>query len=414
MALSIDNLKGNEIADDYIRNHVPAGRWADAWAVFKGSFGKLVLLNLIVLVTFVPAIAVMYFREAYIAGLGSVYPFNPTIIYPHYPDVQGLTERLILSADLTFYSLLIVAGFIASIGIAGAAHTIRRLVNTHGQFSFRSFLHGIKSGYFNTVLPVTVFLVMLFGTVLVGDWKDIVMATGGNVAGAITAYVFAIMATVLVGVYCAWMFAVGTSYRVKILQLFKNSFVLATGTVLQTVIIAALALVPVWLFLLGGLFRWLSFIAFIGVGFVYILLFWVAFTQWAFDSYITPDIKPVEQVKRVKTEKEIEQEKREEERRVAGELLAAGRSELVCKPIMPVSGETAIKPFGRTFNRSSLAAANEQRAKLAESIAEYEKAHENDAAYSEYRKLFAERDKALPTDGKKGKKKKVSAANLLK
>lgn len=416
MALSVKGLEGKEIADDYIRRSVPEGRWRDAWEVFKGAFGKLVLLNLIVLVTFVPGIAVMYIREAYVAGMGGVYPFNPSLTFPHYPDVRGMTERVILSADLIFYGLLVVAGFIASIGISGAAYTIRKLINTHGEFSFKSFFHGIKVGYFNTVFPMTVFLLFLFGTVLVGDWKDLVIATGGNAGGAITAYVFAVIACVLVGLYCGWLFAVGTNYRVGFITLLKNSFVLTVGTPVQTIIMAGFALIPVWMFLIGGFFRWISYVAFIAIGFSFMVLSWVGFTQWAFDMFITPNLKAAqEKAKAVKTEKEIAQEKAEEERRIAGELLAAGRSELIARPIMPITGAVAVNAFGRTYSRSSISEAEEEKRKLREEVTAYEKAHENDPLYKEYNKLFAEREKALKTDdGKKGKKKRVSAANLLR
>ena len=39
--------------------------------------------------------------------------------------------------------------------------------------------------------------------------------------------------------------------------------------------------------------------------------------------------------------------------------------------------------------------------------------HKNDAKYVEYNKLFAEREKALSSTDKKGKKKKISSENLL-
>ncbi len=415
MALNVNGLEGKEIADDYTRKSVPEGRWRDTWEVCKGAFGKLVILNLIILVCFMPAVAIFYVRSAYIAGLGTVYPLNPGITFPHDPDVQGMAQGLVLSSDVMFYGLMIIAGFIASIGISGAAYTIRRLLNTHGEFRFKSFLHGIKTGYLKTVLPVTVFLLFLYGTVLVGDWKDVVLATGGNGAGAITAYVFAIIACVFAGIYGGWLFAVGTNYRVGFGSLLKNSFIMMLGTPLQTVIIAGVALIPVWILLIGGFFVWIAFAFFIALGFVFILTCWVSFSQWTFDLFITPNIK-VEQskVKVNKTEKELAQEKAEEERRIAGELLAAGRSELIARPIMPIAAGQAVNTFGRTYSRALLAEAEKERQKLCEDISAYEKAHENDAVYKEYNKLFAEREKALKVDDKKGKKKKVSAANLLK
>jgi len=409
MALNVTNLEGNEIADDYTRQFVPKGRWSDTWGIFKGSFLKLVLLNVFVLITFVPGIAVILFRNWYILGMGTVYPFNPGIM-------SGLTERLTLSADLLFYALLIAAGFIAAIGISGAAYTVRRLINTHGEFSLKSFFHGIKVGYFHTVLPVTIALTFLFATFIIGDWMRFVIAIGGNSAGAITAYVFIIIATVLVCIYSAWLFAVGTSYRVTFAQLFKNAFVLMIGTPIQTVFMAGFSLIPVWLVMIGGVVQIIGFIAFIFIGFSFILVSWTGFTQWAFDAYVNPNLKPAKEQVEEKTVGQTKAAKEENAKQRARELLAAGRSELIANPIMPIAAETTVTGLGKTFKRGDVAAVAAEREKLVSDIAAYGEEHKNDAAYIEYNKLFAEREKALqPETDKKGKKKKkISSDNLLK
>lgn len=344
--------------------------------------------------------------------LGEVYPFNSSILFPFYGDVTGLAERLTLSADILFYAALIVAGFIASIGLSGATYSIRKLINTHGEFSIKSFFHGIKACYTNTVFPVTIFMLFLYASFLVGDWMKVISATGGNTAGAITAYVFIIIAVVIVGLYCAWMFAVGTGYRLKISQLFRNSFVLAIGTILQTVIMAGISLIPVWLFMIGGIVRMISYAVFIFIGFSFTILCWTAFTQWAFDSYVNPNLKAAQEGKKAaRTQEEVV----EDEKQRARELLAAGKSELISRPIMPIAAETAVQALGKTFTRADIANVAAEKDKLSKDVSDYENEHKNETVYVEYNKLFAEREKALQTDtGKKGKKKKISSDNLLK
>ena len=412
MALNVNSLEGNEIADDYVRKSVPQGRWSDTWYVFKSNFMKLVLINIFVLITFAPGIAVMIFRSAYIQMLGEVYPFNSSILFPFYGDVTGLAERLTLSADILFYAALIVAGFIASIGLSGATYSIRKLINTHGEFSIKSFFHGIKACYTNTVFPVTIFMLFLYASFLVGDWMKVISATGGNTAGAITAHVFILIEVVIEGVYCAWMFAVGTGYRLKISQLFRNSFVLAIGTILQTVIMAGISLIPVWLFMIGGIVRMISYAVFIFIGFSFTILCWTAFTQWAFDSYVNPNLKAAQEGKKAaRTQEEVV----EDEKQRARELLAAGKSELISRPIMPIAAETAVQALGKTFTRADIANVAAEKDKLSKDVSDYENEHKNETVYVEYNKLFAEREKALQTDtGKKGKKKKISSDNLLK
>ena len=417
MALKVSNLEGKEIADDFVRKATPTGRWGYTWSVFKSSFLKLLLLNIFVLITFAPGVAVIIIRNLYVTGvLGSAYQFNTSIIHVPVGDVTGLTEILILSADLRFYSLLIVAGFIASIGIAGATYCIRKLLMTNGQFSIKNFFHGIKVGYFSTVLPVTLFMIFFFAAKIVGDWKNVEYAMGGNKAGSMTAYVFAVIACVLVGIYSAWLYAVGTSYRVKFTQLFKNAFVMMIGTPLQTVIMAGFSLIPVWFFLIGGFMRMISYFVFILIGFSFIILCWISFSQWAFDLYITPNIKAAqEDANSKKTPKQLEAEKAEAERQAARELLAAGKSELASKPVMPIEGQSNVARTAVTFRRGDIVSADENRAKLKENILNYEKEHMNDPVYVEYNKMFQEREKALQDEPTKGKKKKkISSDNLLK
>ena len=145
------------------------------------------------------------------------------------------------------------------------------------------------------------------------------------------------------------------------------------------------------------------------------LLVWMSFTQWVYDLYVTPNLKKAEEAaKAKKTPQELAVEQEEEAKRIAGELLAAGRSELICKPILPIDNNATVKTLSVTFTRKDLGAVSENRQKLNDDISAYEEEHKNDAVYKEYNALFAEREKALQTDGKKSKKKKISAENLLR
>lgn len=414
----LNGMQGNEIADDFTRSGTTESRWAVTWEVVKTGFWKLVVLNLLVLLTFAPGILVIYMRNANILSRGLTYPFNASVGYPFYPQdtMVGLAESVNLSTDILYYSLLIIAGFIASIGVSGATYCIRRMLNTKGEFRAKSFFHGIKVGYFNTLLPVTIFLIFLYITFIVGDWMRYIHVTGGNYAGAVTAFVFSIIVTVLIGLYSAWLFSVGVGYRVKLRHLFRNSFMLLIGTPLQTVLMAGFALIPVWLILIGGFVRIIGIVLFLFFGFSFILICWSSYSQWVFDLYITPAVKTEKEAARAqKSEKELAAEKAAEEKQQALELLAAGKSELIARPIMPISQEESVPTLGRTFTRAQISGAASSRKKLGEEVSSYEKQHENDPVYVEYNKMFAEREKALQEPEAKGKKKKkISADNLLK
>lgn len=330
----VATLEGNELADDYVRTHVPKGRWADTWNVFKSNFVRMVIINVFTLLFFVPGIVVVYFRTVYIAQMGMSYPFssNALFTYPLTPSMQSVPQGIVLTADLLFYSLLIVAGFIASIGVSGACYSIKKLINTHGEFSLKGYFHGIKVCYLNVVFPVTVFMFFIFSSFCISDWSALQISKGYSQAGPITAQVFIIMATVIVGIAAMWVLAVGVSYKVKFKYLIKNSFVLLFGTILQTLFMVGFSLLPVWILLLGealAFFKIIGYAIFLFFGFSFIILCWLAYTQWVFDMYITPAVKTEEEARKAKlTPKQLAAEKEEEEKSVARELLAAGRSSL--------------------------------------------------------------------------------------
>lgn len=413
----LQSLVGNENADDYVRTYAPKGRWSDAWQLFKSNLVKFVIINVLTLLFFVPAVMVIYFRLVYVTNLAAVYPFSANIgIAVYTPSTVGLAERIVFSADLIYYSLLIVAGLIAAVGLAGGGYSVKKMINAHGEFTVKGYFHGVKTCYFNTALPVFVFMLLFFCCIVVSDWADLEMAYGAAAGGPITAKVCIIIVTVIVGMYAMWVYAVGISYKVKLKYLIKNSLVLFAGTILQSIFMIGFALIPAWIMLIGmsvPFFLVVGIFLFIFIGFSFILLSWMAYTQWVFDSFITPAIATEKEAARAKmTPKQLEAEKQEEARSEALELLAAGKSELISKPVKPIDDES-ISTIPRTFTRADVSAAREARKNIQAGIAAYYEEHKNDAKYAEYNKLFAEREKALSSTDKKGKKKKISSENLL-
>ncbi|MGN0812453.1 MAG: hypothetical protein ACI4MQ_02970 [Candidatus Coproplasma sp.] len=417
----VSSLEGNELEEGYVRTHAPqSGRWGDTWNIFKTNFVQLVIINVFTLLFFVPGIAVAYFRGAYIAQMGLVYPFanNALGIYPFTPAMTGAAEGITLSADLMFISLLVVAGLIASVGISGACYSIKKIINTNGQFHLKDYFKGIKVNYFNVVFPITLFMVCVFGSFCVSDWAAWRIALGYPKAGPITAQVFMIIVTVLVGIYMMWVIAVGVSYRVKLKYLLKNSFVLLIGTIIQSLFMIGFSLIPAWFIWIGAsvqFFLVIGCLIFIFIGFSYIILCWLAYTQWVFDSFITPAVKSEEEARKATlTPKQLAQEKLAEEKAQAREILAAGRSELVGRPLRPIEGGTEVAEVGIAFSRADVARVSEDRAKISGEINAYYEEHKGEAKYVEYEKMFAEREKALNSEnGKKKGKKKVSRDNLL-
>ncbi|MGN1103476.1 MAG: hypothetical protein ACI4QI_01240 [Candidatus Coproplasma sp.] len=417
---NISSLEGNELEEGYVRTHAPKGnRWGDTWNILKNNFVQLVIINVLTLLFFVPGIAVVYFRLAYISQMGLVYPFsnNALGIYPITPSMTGSAEGITLSADLMFISLLVVAGIIASIGISGACYSIKKILNTNGVFHVKDYFKGIKVDFFNVVFPIMVFMICLFGSFCVSDWAAWQIALGAPKAGPIIAQVCMIVVNVLVGIYMMWVIAVGVSYRVKLKYLLKNSFILLIGTIIQSIFMIGFSLIPAWFLWIGvtsQFFLVLGCIIFIFIGFSFIILCWLAYTQWVFDMYITPAIKSEEEARKATlTPKQLAAEKLAEEKAQAREILAAGRSELVGRPLRPIEGGTEVEEVGIAYGRKDVARVAADRAKISGEINAYYEEHKGEAKYVEYEKMFAEREKALNSGDKKKGKKKVSRNNLL-
>ena len=69
-------LEGKERSEDYARSTLPTSRWALFWDILKGRFGKLVLINLLMVLTFLPLAAVIVWRIFAISMQGTLGPFG--------------------------------------------------------------------------------------------------------------------------------------------------------------------------------------------------------------------------------------------------------------------------------------------------------------------------------------------------
>ncbi len=418
MALNWNGLEGHDRSTgEYVRKMVPEGRWSDTWQVFKSNFGKTVLINLVMLITFIPSIVIIFFRSYYIAWLYTANSVNHSIVYPFVPYTAGVEQNIVFYADLVFYALLVISMLIFAVGVSGGAYSFRKLIITHGDFTFKGFFHGVRKTYFNALFPMLFFMVFLYATVIIGDLRACMAATGQGLAGVTTGYVFIIIFTVLAGIYALWLLSTGVSYKLSLKNLLKYSLFMVLGTPIQTIVMIAFAFIPLWLYLLSYLWSFMAvimLIVYIFLGFTFTMISWMGFSQWGFDQFTDPqaavDKAQAEAEKRAQ-EQALEDSKNPDIRR--RELLAAGKSDLLSHAIMPINSAIRITPLGKEITRAGIAKAQENKDALAAVILDYEKEHSKDPAYVEYNKLFATREKVLEVKDKKGKKKKISSAHLL-
>ena len=410
-------LEGKEKSEEYARSTLPTNRWQLFWDIFKGNFWKLVKVNLLTLVFFIPLLAVILFNVMLSENNGILYPFgaNLGVGYPAAPGLQGTSEWLTLQSGFITYAGIAVTSIIAAVGLSGGMYVIRNMVWTEGIFVTNDFWRGVKLNYKNALQTALFFTVILMLCQTLNNVSNYTIASGAVDGGQVTwlrisqgtSYLFMTLAVMM----SLWMIALGVNYKMTFPVMLKNAFLMTIGTLPQTVFFGVLAFIPFLLFLLGG-----SMLIAIGVivlvlfGFAYALLVWLDFAQWVFDKYINPKIEGAK-VGRGIYNKDGSSQLTGDDSGASIEyqrmILAHGRSRLVARPIKPIDDSLQVYELPQAFTREDLKKLRESKQNIAEDSEAYAEEHKNDLRYVEYNRQFDERERALQEEDMKGKKKRA-------
>ena len=407
--------EGKEKSEDYARSTLPTNRWSLFWDIFKGNFGKIFKVNLLMLLFFIPLLAVIILYIVFQEGNNLVFPFGANLGagYPAYPNQLGLAELFAVQTSTFLYAGVVLSSIVAAVGLAGGMYVIRNMVWTEGIFVANDFWRGIKLNYKNALQAVLVgtLMVSLCGLLLnMSEFALVIEEYEGfrlvlmRIFQGMT-YVLIVFAIMV----AYWMIALGVNYQNTFSKLVRNAVLLTVGTLPQTIFFIVLSLLPYALFLIGG-----SFITSIGViililfGLAFTLLVWLNFAQWVFDKYLNPKIKGAK-VGRGIYSKDAEPEQRNSEAELEYQrmLLVHGKSKLMERPIKPIDDSLQVYELPTSFTREDLKRLRESKENIAQDSEAYAEEHKNDLRYVEYNKQFEEREKALQEkdDGKKKKKK---------
>ena len=410
-------LEGKEKSEEYARSTLPTNRWQLFWDIFKGNFGKIAKVNVLVLIFFIPLLFVFLVNGMMNDYNSSTYPFgaNLGIGYPAYPNLAGVSELLVYNNDLIILLGVIVASMIAAVGLAGGMYVIRNMVWTEGIFVANDFWRGVKLNVKNALQTALFFTLILFICKYMINLANVNLAIGGlskwqkiwlHVSQG-TSYVFLILAAMM----SLWMIALGVNYKLSFLKLLRNAFLMTIGTLPQTVFFGIIALLPFALFMIGGTFMMLiAILILLLFAFAYALLVWLDFAQWVFDKYINPKIEGAK-VGRGIYNKDGSSALTGDDSKASIEyqrtILAHGRSRLVANPIKPIDDSLQVYELPQAFTREDLKKLRESKQNIVEDTAAYAEEHKNDLRYVEYNRQFDEREKALQESDNKKKRKKV-------
>ena len=408
-------LEGKEKSEEYARSTLPTNRWQLFWDIFKGNLGKLVKVNLLTILFFIPMIAVIVICAMVAEASGQIYPFgaNVGIGFPAFPSLQGQAESLALQNNFVLFLGIFITSAAAAVGLAGGMYVIRNMVWTEGIFVANDFWRGVKLNFKNALQTAIFFTATLFLCKMMIDVSELAIA--GDVSkgqevwlrisqGA--SYLFITIAAMM----SLWMIALGVNYNMKFFLLFKNAFLMTIGTFPQTVFFGVLALWPFALFLIGGsLFIVIAVILTLLLSLSYALLVWLDFAQWVFDKFINPKIKGAK-VGRGIYNKDGTSALTGDDSAASIEyqriILSHGRSKLVARPIKPIDDSIQVYELPQSFTRDDLKRLRDSKQQIVDDSEAYAEEHKNDLRYVEYNKQFDELEKALAAEEDKKKKGK--------
>ena len=412
-------LEGKEKSEEYARSTLPTNRWQLFWDIFKGNFGKIAKVNVLILIFFVPLLFVFLLNGMITDYNSSTYPFgaNLAIGYPAFPELNGVSEMLIYNNDLVILIGIILTSMIAAIGLSGGMYVIRNMVWTEGIFVGNDFWRGIKLNLKNALQTALFFTCILFICKYMINLSNLNLAIGNLTkwqkiwlqTSQVTSYIFLLVAAMM----SLWMIALGVNYKLSFLKMLRNAFLMTIGTLPQTIFFGIIALLPFALFYIGGTFMMLiAIIILLLFSFSYALLVWLDFAQWVFDKYINPKLEGAK-VGRGIYNKDGSSALTGDDSGASLEyqrvLLSHGRSRLVARPIKPIDDSLQVYELPQAFTREDLQRLRESKQNIAEDTEAYAEEHKNDLRYVEYNRQFDEREKALQENDNKKKRKKVKS-----
>ena len=375
-------LLGKEKSEGYARAQLPSNRWELFWDILKGRFWKLVVINLLMLVFFIPLAALLFFRYIALVNYGIMYPFNQCfgIGYGAASSLVGYAENIVFNINLLIYLLLPIAACIAAVGVSGGAYVIRNMVWTEGIFVANDFWRGIKQNVGQMLSIALVYSLVFYLSVLSIAMSEYSLAVdGGRRWMFILSEVLSYSILALYSIMTFHMFTMSVTYDIKFGQLIKNSFLLTIGMFPQNIFFIALGSIPFICLLFGQFLQTLGIVLILLLGLSVLFLVWTDFCQWAYDRFINDKI-PGAQKNRGIYEK-IKESDAGALKQYREQVAMAARTALSSRPIKPITDDLEIEELPTSFRREDIIKLNESKQRIIEDHERYVQEHKNDPQF---------------------------------
>ena len=374
---------GSEKSEGYARQSLPSNRWELFWDIFKGRFSKLVIINLLTLLFFVPLIALILFRYMAVSGYGAMSPFSLPFGVGYQAPVSfvGYHENIMLTANSQMFLFLPIALLIAGVGISGGAYVIRNMVWTEGIFVANDFWKGVKQNFLTVGLVMVLYSLIFYLSMLGISYSNKMLAIGEGTAWLLQiSKVLIIIVLALFSIMTLHMISMTVTYKVTLRQLFKNSFILTFGALPQNVLFVFVGGAPLLIMLLGSFFSTLGIMLIIFLWISYFLLVWTNYCQWLYDKFMNDKVPGAQKnrgiYQKVKSTDSAALKQYKEQ------IESATRSALSRRPVKPITDdELTLAELPQSFSREDIEKLNQSRKVLYEDHERYVEEHKNDACY---------------------------------
>lgn len=401
---------GSEKSEGYARSKLPSTRWALFWDIFKGRFGKICLTNLLMLIFFLPLLAIFMLHGMSISGMGAMGPFSQCFGVGYQPllSLQGVAETIAFNADMSFYILIPVAVIVASVGVSGGAYVIRNMIWTEGIFVANDFWRGIKQNFLQILLTLTIYSIFFTAGLLSLSAIERMTAMGNVSAWFTIGKIVVIIALLVFTITALHMITMSVTYKLKFSSLLKNAMLFTVAMPFHNLFFCVMALIPILLIYVGGIISSIGYVSLVLFGFAFVLLVWTDFSHWAYDRYIN-DRVPGAKKNRGIYEK-ISENDSESLKQYRAQIASMGPSYLSSRPIKPITDEELqLEELPTSFSRNDIERLNESRRILYEDNEKYIEEHKNDEQYVAYKERFEKLAKETESE-KISREKRIAKA----
>ena len=375
-------LTGKEKSEGYARASLPSNRWELFWDIFKSKFFKLLFLNILIAVFFLPLILLVVYRLGLISTYGSIYPFAQSFGVGYLAPISlvGYAENIKFSVNTIVLLGLPIVSVIASVGLAGGAYVIRNIVWTEGVFMSNDFWKGIKQNGKQLAVISILYSLVFYVLVLAISFCNQAITIGNTVWFFIIIKILAICLLVFSSVVCLHTITMCVTYDLPLRHLIKNGLVMTIGMFFSNAFIIALALIPYYTLLMGGLLMVIGIIILICLGITYPLLVWTIYCQWIYDGYINDKVKGAKKNRGIY--EKVKKDNSTLEKYKAQREIVDIHTKLTSMPIKPITDEELkLEELPQSFRREDIIKLNESRQRLIEDSDRYVSEHSTEQKY---------------------------------